>query len=106
MRVLTGFRPTHPILGVDLAGTIETVGPRVTRFAAGDAQRQGSSGPHEKRARTQVAALLSLNLVLVANVRWRLSFGGHENRSRIRERFLLATAAAVQQDSSFATDNT
>jgi len=37
MRLLTGFRPRHPILGVDLAGTVEAVGSRVTRFAPGDA---------------------------------------------------------------------
>ena len=37
IRLLSGFRPRHPILGVDLAGTIETVGPGVTRFAPGDA---------------------------------------------------------------------
>lgn len=37
MRLLSGFRPRHPILGVDLAGTVETVGPDVTRFAPGDA---------------------------------------------------------------------
>jgi NADPH:quinone reductase-like Zn-dependent oxidoreductase len=37
VRLLSGFRPRHPILGVDLAGTVETVGPGVTRFAPGDA---------------------------------------------------------------------
>jgi NADPH:quinone reductase-like Zn-dependent oxidoreductase len=37
IRLLSGFRPRHPILGVDLAGTVEAVGPRVTRFAPGDA---------------------------------------------------------------------
>jgi len=37
IRLLSGFRPRHPILGVDLAGTVESVGPRVTRFAPGDA---------------------------------------------------------------------
>jgi NADPH:quinone reductase-like Zn-dependent oxidoreductase len=37
IRLLTGFRPRHPILGVDLAGTVEAVGPAVTRFAPGDA---------------------------------------------------------------------
>ena len=37
IRLLSGFRPRHPILGVDLAGTVETVGPGVTRFAPGDA---------------------------------------------------------------------
>ena len=36
IRLLSGFRP-KPILGVDLAGTVESVGPRVTRFAPGDA---------------------------------------------------------------------
>jgi NADPH:quinone reductase-like Zn-dependent oxidoreductase len=37
IRLLSGFRPRHPILGVDLAGTVEAVGPGVTRFAPGDA---------------------------------------------------------------------
>lgn len=36
IRLLTGFRPKHPILGVDLAGTVEDVGAHVTRFAPGD----------------------------------------------------------------------
>ena len=37
IRLLSGFRPRHPILGVDFAGTVETVGAGVTRFAPGDA---------------------------------------------------------------------
>jgi NADPH:quinone reductase-like Zn-dependent oxidoreductase len=37
VRLLSGFRLRHPILGVDLAGTVEAVGARVTRFAPGDA---------------------------------------------------------------------
>ncbi len=37
VRLLSGFRPRHPILGVDLAGTVEAVGPDVTRFSPGDA---------------------------------------------------------------------
>jgi NADPH:quinone reductase-like Zn-dependent oxidoreductase len=37
IRLLSGFRPRHPILGVDLAGTVEAVGPGVRRFAPGDA---------------------------------------------------------------------
>ena len=37
IRLMSGFRPRHPILGVDLAGTVETVGKGVTRFAPGDA---------------------------------------------------------------------
>lgn len=37
IRLLTGFRPKHPILGVDLAGTVESVGSRVTRFTPGEA---------------------------------------------------------------------
>ena len=37
IRLLSGFRPRHSILGVDLAGTVETIGPGVTRFAPGDA---------------------------------------------------------------------
>jgi NADPH:quinone reductase-like Zn-dependent oxidoreductase len=37
IRLLSGFRPRHTILGVDLAGTVETVGLGVTRFAPGDA---------------------------------------------------------------------
>lgn len=37
IRLLSGFRPRRPILGVDLAGTVEAVGADVTRFAPGDA---------------------------------------------------------------------
>jgi NADPH:quinone reductase-like Zn-dependent oxidoreductase len=36
IRLLTGFRPKHPILGVDLAGKVEAIGAAVTRFAPGD----------------------------------------------------------------------
>ncbi|HEX6997325.1 MAG TPA: alcohol dehydrogenase catalytic domain-containing protein [Gammaproteobacteria bacterium] len=43
VRLLSGFRPRRPILGVDLAGTVEAVGREVTRFAPGDAV-YGASG--------------------------------------------------------------
>ena len=36
VRLLTGFRRKHRILGVDLAGVVEAVGAGVTRFARGD----------------------------------------------------------------------
>jgi NADPH:quinone reductase-like Zn-dependent oxidoreductase len=36
IRLLSGFRPGHKILGVDLAGTVDAVGTAVTRFAPGD----------------------------------------------------------------------
>lgn len=36
IRLLSGFRPRHSILGVDLAGTVEAIGTAVTRFAPGD----------------------------------------------------------------------
>jgi len=36
VRLLTGFRLKHRILGVDLAGVVEAVGAGVTRFARGD----------------------------------------------------------------------
>lgn len=37
IRLLSAFRPRHAILGVDFAGVVSAVGPRVTRFAPGDA---------------------------------------------------------------------
>jgi NADPH:quinone reductase-like Zn-dependent oxidoreductase len=40
IRLLSGSRPRHSILGVELAGTVETVGPGVTRFAPGEALRR------------------------------------------------------------------
>lgn len=36
IRLLSGFRPRRPILGVDLAGTVEEVGRDVTQFSPGD----------------------------------------------------------------------
>jgi NADPH:quinone reductase-like Zn-dependent oxidoreductase len=36
IRLLTGLRPKHSILGVDLAGTVEAVGGAVTQFRPGD----------------------------------------------------------------------
>jgi NADPH:quinone reductase-like Zn-dependent oxidoreductase len=36
IRLLTGFRLKHRILGVDLAGIVEAVGTKVTQFAPGD----------------------------------------------------------------------
>jgi NADPH:quinone reductase-like Zn-dependent oxidoreductase len=51
IRLLSGFRPRHPILGVDLAGTVETVGPGVTRFAPGDAV-YGARGPISSSSRS------------------------------------------------------
>ena len=47
------FRPRHPILGMDLSGTIEQVGPSVTRFAVGDrviALRGSDFGAHAEYA--------------------------------------------------------
>jgi len=47
MRPAYGFsRPRHPILGMDVAGTVVAVGPEVTRFAPGDAVFGDLSGHH------------------------------------------------------------
>ena len=47
------FRPRHPILGMDLSGTIEQIGGSVTRFAVGDrviALRGSDFGAHAEYA--------------------------------------------------------
>jgi NADPH:quinone reductase-like Zn-dependent oxidoreductase len=50
---LGAFRPRHPILGMDLSGTIDEVGSAVTRFSPGDrviALRGSSFGAHAEYA--------------------------------------------------------
>src|SRR5471032_3042527 len=54
---LGAFRPSHPILGMDVAGVVEAVGSRVATFAPGD----------------EVIAMLGN------------SFGGHAEYARIRQ---------------------
>lgn len=45
MRLFVGFgAPRNPRLGVDFAGTVEAVGPRVTRFKPGDKVFGGATG--------------------------------------------------------------
>lgn len=50
-RLAFGFRkPRDPVLGLDLAGTVEAVGPGVTRFAVGDAVYGSGRGSYAEYA--------------------------------------------------------
>lgn len=59
-RLAFGFRkPKDPVLGMDLAGTVEAVGPDVTRFAVGDAiygSGRGSYAEYAIAPETKLAA--------------------------------------------------
>lgn len=47
LRLVTGLlRPRHPIIGLDIAGEVEAVGRKVTRFRPGDAVYGEGSGAH------------------------------------------------------------
>ncbi len=54
------LKPKTPVLGIDVAGTIEAIGPDVTRFKVGDAVYGGCFGAHAEIVRTREDALAPL----------------------------------------------
>jgi NADPH:quinone reductase-like Zn-dependent oxidoreductase len=74
------FKPRQPILGTELAGEIESVGPDVTRFKAGDqvfAFTGAAMGCHvEYKCLAQTAAVVSKPSNLTYDEAAALSFGG------------------------------
>lgn len=80
-RLLFGvFRPRQPILGTELAGEVEAVGPGVTRFAVGDevvAYSDAGMGAHaEYKAMPETGAVARKPSTLSFKEAAALSFGG------------------------------
>ena len=97
IRLLSGFRPRHPILGVDLAGTVEAVGP------ACDAVRARRCGVW--RARRQVRRPCG---VRVRGGGWvpRAKARDHDvrgSRHRVRGRGVLAVLPAQGEREAWRT---
>ncbi len=74
------FRPRNPVLGMDIAGVVEAVGPDVTKFQAGDeviAMLGGAFGGHAEYARlSQDAAITAKPRNMTFEEAVTLVFGG------------------------------
>lgn len=79
--VLGVFAPRRKVLGMDLAGTVEAVGPGVTRFKPGDAviamPGAGFGGHAEYRAMPETGAIARMPANLSFEEAVALVFGGH-----------------------------